>query len=95
MNRQPQRQALRTIKSRARINLFTYSPFAFEKMVDEGIYEEDVKRGFSTARLFDVRDGGRAGTHFLLHGFGMDESGIVLVCVLKRRLVEVVDLYWD
>jgi len=95
MNRQEPRQALRTIKSRTKINLFTYSPFAFEKMVDEGIYEEDVKRAFSTASLLETRDGGRSGTHYRLRGFGMNEGGLVLVCVIKRRLVEVVDLYWD
>lgn len=95
MNRQEHRQVLRTIKFRSRINLFTYSPFAFEKLVDEGVYEEDVKRAFSTATLLEGRDGGRSGTHYTLRGFAMNEAGLVLVCVLKRRLVEIVDLYWD
>ena len=95
MNRQEPRQALRTIKFRAKINLFRYSQFAFEKLVDEGVYEEDVKRAFSTASLLETRGDRRDGTHYILRGFGMDESGLVLVCVLLRRMVEVVDLYWD
>jgi hypothetical protein len=95
MNRQEPRQALRTIKSRARANAFSYSQHAFESMVDQSIYEEDVKRAFSTASLMEVREDRRSGTHFFVRGFGMDETALVLVCVLLRSRVEVVDLYWD
>ncbi|HZE99675.1 MAG TPA: DUF4258 domain-containing protein [Planctomycetota bacterium] len=92
--RQEPRQALKTVKSRARANAFTYSQHAFELMVDSSIYEEDIKRAFSTARLVGVHYDGRTRTHYVLEGFGMDESALVLVCSLQRRLVEVVDLYW-
>jgi hypothetical protein len=95
MNRQEHRQVLRTIKSRARANAFTYSQYAFETMVDQFVYEEDVKRAFSTASMMDVREDRRNGTHYVLRGFGMDESPLVLVCLLLRRKVEVVDLYRD
>ena len=95
MKRQEPRQILKTLKFRARINAFTYSPHAFEAMVDAWIYEEDVKRAFSTARLVEVQEKPRAGTHYTLQGFGMDEEPLVLVCRVQRRLIEVVDLYWD
>lgn len=93
--RQGARQALRIIKSRARDNAFRYSQHAFEAMVDEGIYEEDVKRAFSTASLIEVREERLRGAHFVLRGFAMDEGGLVLICQLLRNRVEVVDLYWD
>jgi hypothetical protein len=93
--RQEPRQILRTLKSRARANAFTYSPHAFESLVESSIDEEDVKRAFSTASLLDVRADSRRGTHYILQGFGMDEEPLVLVCRLQRRMVEVVELYWD
>jgi hypothetical protein len=43
----------------------------------------------------EVREDRRNGTHYVLRGFGMDESPLVLVCLLLRRKVEVVDLYRD
>lgn len=95
MKRQEPRQILKSIKFRARVNAFTYSQHAFESMVDAMIYEEDVKRAFSTARLLEVREKPRAGTHYILRGFGMNEEPLVLVCRVLKRLIEVVDLYWD
>ncbi len=92
--RQEPRQVLRAVKARARSNAFRYTEFAFEAMVDEGIYEEDVKRAFSTARLLEVREERRRGTHYILQGFGMDEAALVLVCQLLRQRVEVMDVYW-
>ena len=94
MMRQEPRQVLRTVKARAKVNAFRYTDFAFESMVDEGIYEEDVKRAFSTARLVEVREERRRGTHYILQGYGMDEEALVLVCQLLRQRIEVVDLYW-
>ena len=95
MKRQEPRQVLKTVKARARANAFTYSAHAFEAMVDAWIYEEDVKRAFSTASLLDVKEGPGTGTHYVLRGFGMSEEPLVLVCRVLRRLIEVVDLYWD
>ena len=95
MKRQGPRQLLRFLKAKARDNLFTYSQHAFEAMVDASMYEEDVKRAFSNAILIDVREKPRAGTHYVLRGFGMNEEPLILVCRQLRRLVEVVDLYWD
>jgi len=93
MMRQEPRQVLRTVKSRAKANAFAFSRYAFEAMVDAGVDEEDVKRAFSNARLLEVRGETRRGTHYLLQGYGMDESPLVLVCQLLRQRVEVVDLY--
>ena len=93
MMRQGARQILRTIKLRAKINAFTYSQYAFEVMVDDFIYEEDVKRAFSTASLLEIRGERRRGTHYVLQGYGMDEEKLVLVCQILRQRVEVVDLY--
>lgn len=95
MKRQGPRQALRTIKSRAQVNAFTYSPQAFQNMFPETLYEEDVKRAFSTASLLEVREDSHGATHYILRGFGMDEEPVVLICRFKKRLIEVVDLYRD
>ncbi len=94
MMRQGGRQALRTIKERVRINAFTYTQFAFETMVDQSLYEEDVKRAVATARLVDIRADEAKGTHYVLQGFAMNEEEMELVCRLLRTRVEVVDLYW-
>lgn len=95
MMRQEPRQALRTIKIRVRINAFDYSQFAFESMVDRMIYEEDVKRTIATARLVETRESEALGTCYVLQGFAMNEEAMAVVCRLRRRKVEVVDLYWD
>lgn len=95
MMRQEPRQALRTIKSRVRWNSFSYSQFAFESMVDRGIYEEDVKRTVATARLVETRERDGVGTAYVLQGFAMNEEPMVVVCRLLRRKVEVLDLYWE
>lgn len=95
MKRQEPRQVLRTIKARARANAFTYSQHAFATMVDEMLYEEDVKRTFSTASLLEVREDPRGATHYILRGFGMEEEPVVLICRFRKRLIEVADLYRD
>jgi hypothetical protein len=94
MMRQGPRQALRTIKTRVRSNAFNYSQFAFETMVDQSLYEEDVKRAVASARLVETREGGRLGTCYVLEGFAMNEEELQVVCRLLRHKVEVVDLCW-
>ena len=94
MMRQGHRQALRTIKGRVRINAFTYSQYAFESMVDEFIYEEDVKRAIATGRLVETRESGPLGTCYVLQGFAMNEEEMVLVCRILKQKIEVIDLNW-
>ena len=94
MMRQEPRQAVRVIKERVRINAFTYTDYAFRTMVDQGIYEEDVKHAILSSHLLETREEARKGTHYVLQGFAMDEMDLVLVCRLLRQKVEVADLYW-
>lgn len=94
MMRQEPRQALRTIKTRVKFNAFRCSPYAFESMVDQALYEEDVKHAAATARLLEIRESASQGTCYVLQGFAMNEEEMVLVCRLQRSRVEVVDLYW-
>jgi hypothetical protein len=94
MMRQEPRQVVRVIKDRVRINAFTYTQYAFETMVDQGIYEEDVKRAVASSRLVETREEARKGTHYVLQGFAMDEEDLFLVCRLLRQKVEIADLYW-
>lgn len=91
--RQEPRQALRTIKSRVKINAFTYTPYAFEAMVDRSIDEEDVQRAAATGWLIETREDRGAVTHYVLRGFAMNDEEMVLVCRLLRRTVEIADLY--
>ena len=93
--RQGERQALRTIKYRAKINAFGYSDHAYQSMVMDSIYEEDVKRAFATGRLLEVRELPPRGVAYILSGFGMNEESLVLICRLLRQKVRVEDLYWD
>lgn len=94
MMRQGPRQVVRTIKSRVKWNAFSYSPFAFETMVDQSLYEEDVKRAVASARLVETRESERLGTCYVLQGFAMNEDAIRVVCRLRRQRVEVVDVSW-
>ena len=94
MMRQGPRQVVRTIKGRVRINAFTYTQFAFESMVDQSIYEDDVKRAVATGRLVETREDERKGTHYILQGFAMNEEEMILVCRLLRQRVEIAELYW-
>jgi hypothetical protein len=60
--RQEPRQAVRVIRDRVRINAFTFTRYSFERMVDQGIDEEDVKRAIASSRLVETatkRAGGR------------------------------------
>ena len=94
MRRQEPRQAVRAIKTRVRFNAFDYSQYAYECMIDQSIYEEDVKRAVATGRLLETRESAVLGTCYVLQGFAMSEDEMVLVCRLLRRRAEVVDLYW-
>jgi hypothetical protein len=94
MMRQGPRQAVRTIKNRVRSNAFTYSQFAFETMVDQSLYEEDVKRAVASARLVETRESAQLGTCYVLQGFAMNEEEVQVVCHMLRHKVEVVDLCW-
>jgi len=94
MMRQEPKQAMRTIKLRVKENAFTTSSFAYEAMIDQFIYDEDIQRAASTGRLLETRESGSLGTCYVVQGFGMSEDELVLVCRLLRRTVEVVDLYW-
>lgn len=94
MMRQEPKQALRTIKLRVRENAFTTSHFAYEAMIDQSIYDEDIQRAVSTGRLLETRESAMLGTCYILRGFGMSEDELVLVCRLLRTKVEIVDLYW-
>lgn len=94
MMRQEPRQAMRTIKLRIRENAFTTSHFAYEAMIDQSIYDEDIQRAASTGRLLESRESAVLGTCYILQGYAMSEDPLVLVCRLLRRKVEVVDLYW-
>jgi hypothetical protein len=49
MNRRDPDDAFRVIKRRVRDNAFRYTDQAFARMVDRFLYEEDVKRAFSTS----------------------------------------------
>ena len=94
MMRQGLRQALRTIKARVKFNAFTYSRHAFETMVDQSLYEEDVQRAVASARLVETRESAQLGTCYVLQGFAMNEDDILVVCRLLRQKVEVLDLSW-
>ena len=92
--RQGPKQAMRTIKLRVKENAFKTSPFAYEAMIDQTIYDEDIQRAASTGRLLETRESASLGTCYVLQGFGMSEDELVLVCRILRNKVEVVDLYW-
>jgi len=94
MMRQEPKQALRTIKLRIKENAFIESHFAYEAMIDQSIYDEDIQRAASNGRLLETRDSASLGTCYVLQGYGMSEDALVLVCRLLRRRVEIVDLYW-
>jgi len=85
---------VRTIKARVKFNAFTYSQFAFGTMVDQSLYEEDVKRAVASAHLVETRESAQLGTCYVLQGFAMNEEEILVVCRILRHKVEVVDLSW-
>ena len=85
-------EALRHIKSRARDNAFSYTRDAFARMVERFLYEEDVKRAFSNASLDGLLEDERGRTLYALHGYGMHEETLLLLCRLAKNKVLVLDV---
>jgi hypothetical protein len=81
--------AVETIQRQMRNNAFNYTPRAFECMVDQGIYEEDVVRGMETAEYVGA-DADRKHPLFIFRGRGMDDQTLALVCRLHRNSVRIV-----
>lgn len=93
MSRRDPDEAFRLLKRRVRDNAFRYTHDAFGRMVDRFLYEEDVKRAVSTSTLAGVFEDPRGRTLFALHGFGMNEEALGLVCRMSRTRVVVVDVF--
>ena len=93
MNRRDPDDAFRIIKRRVRDNAFRYTDDAFARMVDRFLYEEDVKRAFSTSTLAGIFEDPRGRTLFALHGFGMNEDALGVICRMSRTRVVVVDVF--
>lgn len=94
MKRQEPGLAVRAIKVRVRENAFMISDHAFQGMVDQMIYDEDVQRATATGHLLETRESASLGTCYVLQGFAMNEEDLILVCRLLRQRVEFVDVYW-
>ena len=93
MSRRAPDDALRLIKRRVRDNAFRYTHDAFGRLVDRFLYEEDVKRAVSTSTLAGVFEDPRGRTLFALHGFGMNEEELGILCRMSRTRVVVVDVF--
>ncbi len=93
MTRRDPEAAYRTLKQRVRDNAFRYSQAAFGLMVARMLYEEDVKRAVATSSLVGTFEDARGRTLFVLHGLGMNEETVAVVCRLDRTRVEVVDVF--
>jgi hypothetical protein len=87
--RQDTRQAVRAIKERVRAEAFTISDRAFADMVAQVLDAADIKRAVSTARLAGVFRAEPRGAGYILHGFGMDEEPIEVLCRAGRARVEI------
>jgi hypothetical protein len=85
-------EILGLIKSRARDNAFSYARDAFERMVERGLYEEDVKRALSNATLDGIRREERGRPSYALHGFGMNEDTLLLRCRLSKTRLVVIEV---
>ncbi|HEX7901241.1 MAG TPA: DUF4258 domain-containing protein [Planctomycetota bacterium] len=93
MTRRDPEAAFRALKRRVRDNAFRYTDEAFARMVDRFLYEEDVKRAFSTGTLAGLFTDARDRTLFAVHGFGMNEEALGIVCRMSRTRVVVVDVF--
>jgi len=93
VNRRDPEDAFRLIKRRVRDNAFRYTDQAFSRMVDRMLYEEDVKRAFSTSTLAGVFEDPVGRTLFAVHGFGMNEDALGVLCRMSRTRVVVVDVF--
>ena len=80
------------IKELARDNAFSYTLEAFRLMVERSLYEEDVKRAFSTSRLDGLMEDPKGRTLFALSGFGMNEETLLILCRMSKRKVLVLDV---
>jgi len=80
------------LKELVRDNAFSYTRDAFRLMVERSLYEEDVKRAFSTSRLDGLLEDERGRTLFALSGFGMNEETLLLLCRMSRNKVLVLDV---
>lgn len=80
-------EAEQTIKIRTADNAWSYTDRAFLGMVDQWLYEEDVKRGLGTGRLVGVVENGKRGPLFVVQGVGMRDEPVEIVCrLLKDRM---------
>ena len=92
MNIEDPEDELDRIKELARDNAFSYTHEAFRLMVERSLYEEDVKRAFSTSRLDGLLEDPRGRVLFALSGFGMNEDTLLLLCRMSRNKVLVLDV---
>lgn len=92
MRRNPE-ATFQAIKRRVRDNAFRYTDGAFARMVDRFLYEEDVKRAFSTSTLAGVFEDPVGRTIFAVHGFGMNEDALGVICRMSRTRVVVLDVF--
>jgi hypothetical protein len=93
MIRRDPRAAYRTLKRRVRDNAFRYTDDAFARMVDRFLYEEDVKRAVATSTFAGCFEDPQGRTLFALHGFGMNEDALGVVCRMDRTRVLVLDVF--
>ncbi|HEX7901240.1 MAG TPA: hypothetical protein VF950_26010 [Planctomycetota bacterium] len=80
------------IKELVRDNAFRYTHEAFGRMVDRFLYEEDVKRAFSTARLDGLLEDEKGRIVFALSGFSMNEETLLIACRMSKNKVVVLDV---
>jgi len=93
MTRRNPEAAFQALKRRVRDNAFRYTDEAFARMVDRLLYEEDVKRAVSTGTLAGIFNDDRGRTLFAVHGFGMNEDALGVLCRMSRTRVVVVDVF--
>ena len=93
MTRRDPEAAFRTLKRRVRDNAFRYTDGAFARMVDRFLFEGDVKRAVSTGTLAGLFNDERDRTLFAVHGFGMNEDALGVLCRMSRTRVVVVDVF--
>jgi hypothetical protein len=80
------------VKELVRDNAFRYTREALGRMVDRFLYEEDVKRAFSTAHLDGLLEDEKGRIVYALSGFGMNEQTLLVLCRMARSKVVVLDV---
>ena len=93
MMRRDPATAYRALKRRVRDNAFRYTDDAFARLVDRFLYEEDVKRAVATSTLAGTFEDARGRTVFALHGLGMNEDALAVICRMDRTRVVVLDVF--